>query len=131
MENCIFCKIVSGEIPCYKVNESQEFLAFLDITQATSGHTLVIPKKHANNLLDSTEPGYLEFIQETMKMLSQKLNVADFNLLSNVGAKAGQEVFHTHVHIVPRSDNDKLVMFDQSTFQKNDAGELFKLIFQK
>jgi histidine triad (HIT) family protein len=131
MKNCIFCKIINGDIPCYKVNENEEFLAFLDITQATSGHTLVIPKSHSNNLIDSVTTGYLEFIQETMKKLSEKLNVSDFNLLSNIGIQAGQEVFHTHFHIVPRSKNDKLVMFDPKSFQKNDVNKLYKEKFQK
>jgi histidine triad (HIT) family protein len=131
MENCIFCKIINGDIPCYKVYENETFLAFLDITQATSGHTLVVPKSHSNNLMDSNPTGYLEFVQATIKKLSEKLNVSDFNLLSNIGIQAGQEVFHTHVHIVPRRKNDKLVMFEHSTFEKTDASQLYNEKFKK
>lgn len=131
MENCIFCKIINGDIPCYKVNENEKFLAFLDITQATSGHTLVIPKSHSNNLMDSNPTGYLEFVQATIKKLSEKLNVSDFNLLSNIGIQAGQEVFHTHVHIVPRRKHDKLVMFEHSSFEKTDASQLYNEKFKK
>ncbi|MGD9605176.1 MAG: HIT family protein [Bacilli bacterium] len=110
---CVFCKIVSGEIPSYKVYEDENFLAFLDISQASIGHTLVIPKKHFTNILeadDETLAQMFQLVAKLAKQISQNLEVAGFNILSNTGLVAGQTVDHFHVHILPRYENDAVVM---------------------
>ena len=108
---CLFCKIINGEIPCYKVYEDSDFLAFLDISQATVGHTLVIPKKHVANIfeLDSeTASKMLVVIKNITNKLKEKLNLSAVNILNNSGSLAGQTVHHLHFHIIPRYENDNI-----------------------
>ena len=110
--DCIFCKIVAGEIPASKVYEDDHFLAFLDISQVTPGHTLVIPKKHARNLLEMTpdETAYLfNIVSRVTKKVEGTTQPQGMNIISNMEEIAGQSVFHTHVHILPRySQEDDL-----------------------
>lgn len=108
---CIFCKIANKEIPCYKVYEDDLFLAFLDISQATKGHTLVIPKKHYQNLFELDEnikSSYLNVIQKVGLAIKKATNCEGINILNNNGEAAGQTVFHCHIHIIPRYSNDSL-----------------------
>ncbi len=108
MMDCIFCKILEGDIPSYKVYEDEYIYAFLDITQTTKGHTLVIPKHHIKNIysLDSTMAkqifGKIPAITQAIK---DAFNPIGFNIINNVD-KPTQSVFHFHVHIVPRYEND-------------------------
>ncbi|WP_102347451.1 HIT family protein [Bacillus sp. Marseille-P3661] len=105
MADCIFCKIVAGEIPSAKVYEDEHVLAFLDISQVTKGHTLVIPKKHNENLYDlSTETAQQLFaaVPKITNAIKDQLNPEGLNLVSNTGEKAGQTVFHLHLHLIPR-----------------------------
>lgn len=105
MDNCIFCQIVSGTIPAAKVYEDDEVLAFLDITQVTKGHTLVIPKEHVRNLLDMSEKTASKVFAKvpTIARALQKITGASgVNLLNNNEEVAGQTVFHAHIHILPR-----------------------------
>lgn len=121
MDNCIFCKIIAGEIPSTKVYEDDEVLAFLDITQTTKGHTLLVPKKHYRNLLTMTG-------EESAQLFTKVPNIAN-KLIKNLGAKgmnilqnneeiAGQTVFHTHIHLIPRyAENDGFIgKFTQHDF---------------
>ena len=112
VSDCIFCKIVAGEIPASKVYEDDNFLAFLDISQVTPGHTLVIPKKHARNLLEMTpdETAYLfNIVSRVTKKVEGTTQPQGMNIISNMEEIAGQSVFHTHVHILPRySQEDDL-----------------------
>lgn len=105
---CIFCKIINGEIPCYKVYEDDKFLAFLDISQATIGHTLVVPKKHYPNILSLEDNDILGVVSLVCKKIEKALDVHNFNILNNCGVKAGQTVDHFHIHIIPRYDNDTM-----------------------
>ena len=112
VSDCIFCKIVAGEIPASKVYEDDHFLAFLDISQVTPGHTLVIPKKHARNLLEMT-PDETADLFNVVSTVTKKVESATqpqgMNIISNMEEIAGQSVFHTHVHILPRySQEDDL-----------------------
>ncbi|HHY74456.1 MAG TPA: HIT family protein [Bacillus bacterium] len=105
MSDCIFCKIVNGEIPSAKVYEDENVLAFLDISQLTKGHTLLIPKKHNENLFDlpkETAEQLFSVVPKITNALKSQLKIDDLNLVSNSGEKAGQEVFHLHLHIIPR-----------------------------
>ncbi len=111
MEDCIFCKIVEGQIPCYKVFEDEEVLAFLDITPATKGHTLIIPKAHFENIFDIPE-GLLARISKVAQILAQefenKLKADGFNLIQSSKEHAQQEVDHFHMHLLPRYAGDKM-----------------------
>ncbi len=105
MTDCIFCKIISGDIPASKIYEDDHILAFLDITQVTRGHTLVIPKTHVSNLLEMTDEmaGILfARLPKIARHLKEKLGAKGLNLLNNNEAAAGQTVFHAHVHLLPR-----------------------------
>lgn len=105
MSDCIFCKIINGEIPSSKVYEDDHVLAFLDISQITKGHTLLIPKKHNENLFDlpkETAEQLFSVVPKITNALKNQLNIEDLNLVCNSGKKAGQEVFHLHLHLIPR-----------------------------
>ncbi|WP_017754277.1 HIT family protein [Calidifontibacillus oryziterrae] len=105
MSDCIFCKIVNGEIPSIKVYEDENVLAFLDISQVTKGHTLLIPKTHNENLYDlSSEMAQHLFavVPKLANAMKDQLKLGGLNLVSNTGEKAGQEVFHLHLHLIPR-----------------------------
>lgn len=112
VSDCIFCKIVAGEIPASKVYEDDHFLAFLDISQVTPGHTLVIPKKHARNLLEMTPDetaALFNIVSRVTKKVESATQPQGMNIISNMEEIAGQSIFHTHVHILPRySQEDDL-----------------------
>ncbi|MDL2212246.1 HIT family protein [Erysipelotrichaceae bacterium OttesenSCG-928-M19] len=114
MEDCIFCKIINNEIPSYKIYEDDDVLAFLDISQVTKGHTLVIPKKHAKNLYEIASEDLIkvhQVVQELTCELTEKFNAQGVNIINNNHEAAGQTVFHYHVHIIPRYDeNDQLTL---------------------
>jgi len=108
---CIFCKIINGEIPSKKVYEDDDVVAILDISQATKGHTLVLPKKHYANILEIEDDAFIK-VMNTTKMLAKKisknLNAEGVNILNNCNEAAGQTVMHFHVHILPRYKDDDL-----------------------
>jgi len=106
---CIFCEIAKGNIKSHVVYEDDVCMAFLDLSQATLGHTLVIPKTHYTNIFDVKEEVLSHMIGVAKKIalrLSETLGVTDINILNNSGARAGQSVMHFHIHIIPRYDND-------------------------
>ncbi|MEH7343016.1 HIT family protein [Bacillus sp. JJ1532] len=105
MSNCIFCKIVNGEIPSAKVFENEHVLAFLDISQVTKGHTLVIPKLHTENIFDmnaETARTLFEAVPQIANAIKEDCEPLGMNILQNNGKEAGQEVFHFHLHLIPR-----------------------------
>ena len=105
MSDCIFCKIINGEIPSTKVFENEHVLAFLDISQVTKGHTLVIPKVHKENLFELTPEIAKELfsvVPEIARAIKQEFNPIGLNSLNNNGEAAGQSVFHYHMHLIPR-----------------------------
>ncbi|MDR1782613.1 MAG: HIT family protein [Bacilli bacterium] len=131
MENCIFCKIVNGEIPSYKVYEDNDFLAFLDISQVTKGHTLVIPKKHYQDIHEidvETMSNLYKVVHQLANDITSKTKAKGVNILNNNGLVAGQTVFHFHVHIIPRyDDNDKIdIKFNENGSVNID--EVYKLL---
>ncbi|MDP4083934.1 MAG: HIT family protein [Bacillota bacterium] len=105
MSDCIFCKIINGEIPAAKVFENEHVLAFLDISQVTKGHTLVIPKVHKENLFELT-PEIASHLFEAVPSIANALkitfNPVGLNAVNNNGVQAGQSVFHFHLHLIPR-----------------------------
>ena len=107
--DCIFCKIVKGEIPCTKIFEDEKYLAFLDIKPIGEGHTIIIPKKHFKTLMDLNEDisqKYIDAIKKTGKILLKKYNADGFNSVLNNGEAAGQIVNHVHFHLLPRKRGD-------------------------
>ncbi len=125
---CVFCKIVNGSIPSFKIHETTNTISFLDISQNTKGHTLVIPKEHFENIFDLTpdiSKELFEAVVETSKILKEKLGVENLNLLNNNGSVAGQVVPHYHIHIIPRYGNDECY-FKESPHEANFE-ELTKL----
>lgn len=127
---CVFCDIVEGKIPSKKVYEDNEILAILDISQATKGHTLVIPKKHFNNMLETNDETLSKLIVKSKELANKivnNLNATGFNLLINTNESAGQTVMHTHIHILPRynSGDNISISFKENKF---DMDELIKKI---
>ena len=103
--SCIFCKIIAGQIPCYKVYEDDAVLAFLDIGPLVNGHTLVIPKDHVATVMQA-QPDHLAAIMQRLPKISQAVLAATgakaCNILINNGSDAQQSVHHLHIHILPR-----------------------------
>jgi histidine triad (HIT) family protein len=105
MENCIFCKIIKGEIPSYKVYEDDLVYAFEDINPITAGHTLVIPKKHAQDLweIDGESLTAVHLAsKKVMDAIKKALNPTGVALMQLNGKSVGQAVFHYHLHLIPR-----------------------------
>lgn len=110
MSDCIFCKIIGGEVPAFKIYEDANFLAFLDVNPRTKGHTLVIPKHHASTLLelpDNHVRGIFLVVKKVAGALTKTLGAKAFTIGSNNGELSGQVVSHLHLHIIPRYDSDK------------------------
>jgi histidine triad (HIT) family protein len=109
--DCIFCKIVAGELPATIVQEDELTVSFMDINPATRGHTLVIPRSHARDLL-SVEAEDLRATavaaQRLAGRMSERLGAAGVNLINSCGAAAWQTVFHFHIHVIPRYADDPL-----------------------
>ena len=121
--DCIFCKIVKGEIPCSKVFENEKFFAFLDIGPVNKGHTLVIPKKHYKNLFDMPEEelkGYMEAIQKVSKAIIKGVNAEGISINMSNEEAAGQVVMHTHVHLIPRFKDDGLKLWPQGKYAEGE-----------
>lgn len=109
--DCIFCKIIEGAAPCHKIYEDEETLAFLDVAGDAEGHTLVIPKQHAETLMDCGDET-VSRLMETVKLVSQyyvkNCGYQGVNVLNASGKSAQQSVPHLHFHIIPRRDGDGL-----------------------
>lgn len=110
---CVFCKIISGEFNSSKIYEDDKVLAILDLSQATFGHTLVMPKTHCENIFDLDEETAKHLFLVVTKIAKHYKdvlpNLKGLNLLNNNGEKAGQTVMHYHMHILPRYEDDDLV----------------------
>jgi histidine triad (HIT) family protein len=107
-EKTVFEKIIDGDIPCYKVYEDSSTLAFLSLVQKTKGHTLVIPKMHSRNILDISEDSLLKtmtVVRNFSRHLYKVLHATGVRIQQNNEKGAGQEIFHTHFHIIPYFDN--------------------------
>ena len=111
MPDCIFCKIIAGELPGTIVDSDERTVSFMDINPGTRGHLLVIPRAHAEDLLE-IDPEDLAACARTAQVMARKakdaLGADGINLINSCGAKAWQTVFHFHVHVIPRYDGDPL-----------------------
>ena len=127
MEDCIFCKIVKGKIPCQKIYENEKVFAFLDIMPIHKGHTLVIPKEHHETLLDMPDDTLAELAKVAKKVSKavKKATGADgFNIGQNNGAAAGQAVFHFHLHVIPRFNGDGLKNWPHTKVPDEDMKQI-------
>ncbi len=124
MADCIFCKIVKGELPTSKVYENDRVFAFLDIHPVNAGHTLVIPKKHSKNVFD-VAPEDWAAMTEAVRMLSEVIEKAvganGINIGMNNREHAGQVVDHAHMHIIPRFKGDGFKLFPQRMYEDKEA----------
>jgi histidine triad (HIT) family protein len=109
--DCLFCKIIAGEIPAQIIDENERTVSFMDINPATRGHALVVPRRHAANLLE-VDPDDLAATaltaQRLAKRVTERLGADGVNLLNSCGSAAWQTVFHLHIHVIPRYADDPL-----------------------
>ena len=108
-ENCIFCKIVNGEIPSATIYEDDDFRVILDLGPATKGHALILPKNHVPNVfeIDPAQAGRAYALAAKLaRAMKEVLGFTDMNILQNNGPIAGQTVFHFHIHLIPRREDD-------------------------
>jgi histidine triad (HIT) family protein len=110
-EDCIFCKIVAGELPAQVIAEDEGTLTFMDIAPATRGHALVIPRRHARDLWE-IEPDELAAVARAARQqalrVRERLSADGVNLINSCGPVAWQTVFHFHIHVIPRYEGDPL-----------------------
>lgn len=108
-DDCIFCKIAAGEIPSKTLYEDESFRVILDISPASKGHAIILPKEHADNLYELSDEAASKIFVVAKKVASAMkdlLQCDGLNVLQNNGEAAGQSVFHLHVHLIPRYEND-------------------------
>lgn len=130
MCDCIFCKIIKGELPSYKIFENEYVYAFLDISKDVDGHTLVIPKKHFKNVLDCDDL-YLAETIKAVKTISNhyiSLGYEGVNVLNANNECSGQTVFHLHFHIIPRKNNDNINAWPKFDGAKHSLEEMHKIL---
>lgn len=134
MNDCVFCKIISGEWSAEKIYEDDNVLAFLDINPVTRGHTLIVPKKHAM-VLHETGDHDLVALFKVVKLIAPQIRdlcgAAGYNIGINCGEVAGQLVLHTHIHIIPRYSNDGLTMWGGHKMHPDHLRELASLLREK
>jgi histidine triad (HIT) family protein len=109
--NCIFCKVVAGELPSEQIDSDERTVTVMDINPATRGHAVVITRTHAANLSEVTDEDALAAMQSARRVVDRMratLEPAGFNILHNIGRAAWQSIFHFHVHVVPRYEDDPL-----------------------
>lgn len=135
MKDCVMCKIIQNEIPSYKIYEDDFVLAILDISQTTCGHTLVIPKEHTVSLLETNATiaqHLLSVTAELAKEITQKLHAPGCNVLTNAHKAAGQEVMHTHIHIIPRFENDSVkISLPSSVPSQEKLQDIWNILMKK
>lgn len=128
--NCIFCKIIAGDIPSRTIYEDDEFKAFLDVSPASKGHTLLVPKKHYVDLYDIDEEVAARAMKLAKKLgthMTKVLECEGLNLLQNNNEAAGQTVFHFHMHLIPRYEGTKnkdILNWSNETFSVEEMDEI-------
>ena len=123
--DCLFCKIVAGEVPSTRVREDERTIAFMDIAPATRGHALVIPRNHSRNLYEAPEEDLAHATASAKRLaltMRDRLGCDGVNLLNACEPAAWQTVFHLHIHVIPRYDDDPLRLPGQP--RQPEEGEL-------
>ena len=129
--DCIFCKIVNGEIPSYKVYEDEYTLVFMDIAKDVDGHMVAIPKKHVKNILDcdvDTLGHLMSVVKKVSNHCVDNCGYEGVNLLNASGESAGQSVPHFHIHIIPRHSNDNVDAWPKFDGAKSELTEIYEKI---
>ena len=130
--NCIFCKIANGEIPSTTLYEDEDFRVILDLGTATRGHALLLPKNHFENLFELDDETAQKAILVAKKMagkMKDALGADGFNLVQNNGEAAGQTVFHFHMHLIPRYENDNAgILWEPGETTPEDMAEVKRLV---
>ncbi len=133
--NCIFCKIISGEFSSYTLYEDEDFKVIFDISPVSRGHAILIAKNHYKNLFeldDQVAAKALVIAKKVASELYSELNCDGFNLLQNNEAIAGQTIFHFHIHLIPRYKDDNISLVpDQGKLDETFAKELSDKIYSK
>ena len=109
--DCIFCKVVAGEIRSEVVDSDERTISVMDINPATRGHVVVIPRAHSDNLLDVSEEDLaatMAAVRRLVERMNETIEPDGFNILNNMGRAAWQSIFHFHVHVIPRYEDDPL-----------------------
>ena len=129
-ENCIFCKIIAGEIPSNTIYEDEEFKVILDASPATRGHALILPKEHYADLYEIEEEvagRAMKLAKKLTEHMTKVLSCDGFNILQNNHEVAGQTVFHFHMHLIPRymdSPNKDILIWNHETYSQQEMAEI-------
>jgi len=128
--DCVFCKIVAGEIPAKKVYEDEALVAFIDVNPVNLGHTLVVPKAHAVDLRETSDADVARIfaLAKRIGAAASGLGAKGFNIGVNVGEAAGQVVMHTHVHVIPRYQDDGLHLWPKREVPPEDAARAAEVL---
>lgn len=129
MSDCIFCKIVAGAIPCRKICEDEQTLAFMDIANDVDGHIVVIPKAHYKNILDCAPDvlnAVIRSVQKVSMHLTRHCGYGGVNLLNASDESAGQSVPHFHIHLIPRKQGDQIDAWPDFKEAKQDIDILYQ-----
>lgn len=133
-ENCIFCKIIKGDIPSSTIYEDEDFKVILDISPAAKGHALILPKEHYANIYELPEELAAKVMVLAKKLaahMTEKLGCDGFNLVQNNGEVAGQTVFHFHLHLIPRysdGDNKDVLRWNHLEYKEGEVAEITELL---
>lgn len=132
MDNCIFCKIANGEIPAATLYEDEDFRVILDLGPASKGHALILPKAHAANIYELSDEMAAKAMILAKKMataMTEALKCDGFNIVQNNGECAGQTVFHFHMHLIPRYENDNAgILWEPGETTPEDMAEVKRLV---
>lgn len=126
MEDCIFCKIIKGEIPCTKLYENEKVISFLDIAPVNKGHALVLSKEHHETLLDMPDDLLAEVakaVKKVSKAVKEGTGCGGISVFQNNYKVSGQLVPHYHAHIIPRFETDGLKHWPQGKYEEGEAEE--------
>ncbi|MFB6158892.1 MAG: HIT family protein [Candidatus Nanohalobium sp.] len=121
-EDCVFCRIIEGELPSHKVYEDEDVVAFLDAKPVSKGHTLVVPKEHVEDIHGASDMDYMwKPIVKVANAVKDTFNAEGVNIAQNNGEKAGQEVFHLHFHVTPvYSGNELDITYNRSDLENGE-----------
>lgn len=128
---CVFCKIVKGELPAYKIYEDDKSLAFLDIKPTKVGHTLVIPKNHSATIEEASEEDLMHLTKVIKKVgarLKDKLGCPAYNIILNNGKEADQEIEHIHFHLIPREEQSQFRSLPKIEYKSGQIEDLKELL---
>ena len=131
MEDCVFCKIISGALPSEKIYEDEETFAFLDIKPVNPGHTLIVSKAHYRNIFDIPEPVWLSMMKTTHRLvpiIKESTKAGGINISMNNERPAHQLVFHAHVHVIPRFEGDPYKAWPGKAYEAGESSAMAEKI---